>query len=71
MVGELEKILNLRSLKSNNTPKQFFKDQLAQFQLKLDPDLDQELFKACSDLRKQLEKQWQQADRSSQNSAEQ
>lgn len=71
MVGELEKILNLRSLKSNNTPKQSFKDQLAQFQLKLDPDLDPELFKACSELRKQLEKQWQQADRSSQNSAEQ
>lgn len=70
VVGELEQKLNLHSLKSNNAPKQSFKDQLAQFQLKLDPNIDPELFKACSLLRKQLEKPQQQPDHSSQNSAE-
>lgn len=71
VVGELELKLNLHSLKSNNTPKQSFKDQLAQFQLKLDPSADLALFKACSELRQQLEKhQQQQAEQSSQNTAE-
>lgn len=72
VVGELELKLNLHSLKSNNTPKQSFKDQLAQFQLRLDPSADLALFQACTALRQQLDKQQQQqSDLSQQNTTEQ
>jgi hypothetical protein len=71
VVGELELKLNLHSLKSNNIPKQSFKDQLAQFQLRLDPSADLALFQACTALRQQLDKQQQQADLSQQNPTEQ
>lgn len=71
VVGELELKLNLHSLKSNNTPKQSFKDQLAQFQLRLDPSADLALFQACTALRQQLDKQQQQqSDLSQQNTTE-
>ncbi|OBP16285.1 hypothetical protein A5320_02425 [Rheinheimera sp. SA_1] len=71
VVGELEQKFKLHSLKGNNAPKVSFKDQLAQFQLKLDPSADYALFQACSALRLQLEKQQQQqADHSAQNTTE-
>lgn len=72
VVSELELKLNLHSLKSNNIPKQSFKDQLAQFQLRLDPSADLALFQACTALRQQLDKQQQQqVDLSQQNPTEQ
>lgn len=70
IVGELELKLNLHSLKSNHIPKQSFKDQLAQFQLRLDPGADPALFQACTALRQQLEKHQQQAEHLSPNKAE-
>ncbi len=73
VVGELELKLKLHSLKNNNSPKLTFKDQLAQFQLKLDPSADLALFQACTALRQQLDKQQllQQDAHSQQNSADQ
>ncbi|MBU2225555.1 MAG: hypothetical protein KKB00_16120, partial [Gammaproteobacteria bacterium] len=59
VVGELELKLNLHSLKGNNAPKVPFKDQLAQYQLKLDPIKDEAVFQACSELRQRLDRQQQ------------
>lgn len=73
IVSELELKLKLHNMKGHHAPRVSFKDQLVQFQLKLDPSTDLALFQACTTLRQLLDRQQQlqQEDKSQQNTADQ